>query len=137
MIGWLAVGWTSAAKPQPSRRFFRNPTWSWMPSPVRLTEAIRTESSSVLTRASERSRTAASIITTFYDGGGDAIRRQGGDRDGRGIGDRRGNGAPLLARGSERGAHRRPPAQYREGGARPAAGTHHDTGCGRIRLARD
>src|SRR5258708_31791374 len=63
MIGWLEVGLTCTANPQPSRRWRRNPTWSAMPSPVRLTEAMRTESRSVRTSASERSRTAASIMT--------------------------------------------------------------------------
>src|SRR3982750_2158738 len=62
MIGWLVVGVTSALNPQPSRRFVRKPTWSAMPSPVMLTEAMRTDSRRVRTRASERSRTAASIM---------------------------------------------------------------------------
>src|SRR5512140_3218921 len=64
MIGWLAVGCTSTAKPQASRRCVRNATWSAMPSPVRLTEAMRTDSSSVRTSDSERSRTAASIMAS-------------------------------------------------------------------------
>src|SRR6188472_932096 len=68
MIGWLVVWCTSATKPQASSRFFRNPTWSAMPSPVRLTEAMRTESRRVRTSASERSRTAASIMAGTWRG---------------------------------------------------------------------
>src|SRR5260221_620237 len=62
MIGWLVVGCTSTAKPQPLRRCSRKTTWSAMPSPVMLTEAMRTESSRVFTSAAERSRTAVSIM---------------------------------------------------------------------------
>src|SRR2546423_15478584 len=66
MIGWLAVLCTSTAKPHDCRRFCRKATWSEIPSPVRLTEAMRTESRSVRTSASERSRTAVSNIAESY-----------------------------------------------------------------------
>src|SRR5205814_913620 len=62
MIGLLDVGCTSTVKPHACRRFCRNPTWSSMPSPVRLTEAMRTESRRVRTSAGAASSSARSAM---------------------------------------------------------------------------
>src|SRR6185437_9304277 len=59
------VGCTSTANPQPARRCSRNATWSAMPSPVRLTEAMRTDSSSVSTSARDRRPTACAICVSI------------------------------------------------------------------------